>query len=339
MFNLNQSPFFGGIKSEVIPVGDERSGKIYLYKTGDLHPEEDPMDIQDLKRKQTRATALLLQAARNYAAEKGVSEDEARKTLLSAGSAVAVNPSDYLQDSSVERYQVLVQEAVDAFVDRHDTTPESALETLFPASKTGVSANALDFLSREDCELYLELQSGTADLPYKAATAMMQFRFCYPCEVKVNAKAGSKTIELSNPVLFTAKKGDVIRFESIDVTLTASVSMGDLRLMVEPIGCNLAAEKVGYLVDFDANEIKHGVADWTLAHTRKLLTKSQIGLIYRFYQIEAGEILDDEPDQESPAVETEELGNSKASLNGSTSSPKVLVSTGANSTGDSNLSE
>jgi hypothetical protein len=82
---------------------------------------------------------------------------------------------------------------------------------------------------------------------------------------------------------------------------------------------------VGYLCDRDTSQIKVGFSDWTTDDTSELIGEELIAQLYQFYQVEAGEAVNENALPEGNEEIVEEMGES-------------LLSSGETYISDSNIS-
>lgn len=108
-----RSPF-QSLKQEVISVVSlPDGGSVYFVSVGWIEPNISPVPVQEKQRKQAQITALILEAAETLAREKKISPEEARGLFFpsSEGTAIALNPLDYLNTEQKVIYFSLVTES------------------------------------------------------------------------------------------------------------------------------------------------------------------------------------------------------------------------------------
>jgi hypothetical protein len=107
---------FGKQAVELLPVTQNADGKNVWFAKMPITPDTNPVDLQDLQRKQARITALLFAAANRLAAERGILPEDARNLFFEQTSAdgiksTALNFIDFLSESQMEDFLILQGEA------------------------------------------------------------------------------------------------------------------------------------------------------------------------------------------------------------------------------------
>lgn len=182
----------------------------------------------------------------------------------------------------------------------------------------------MDALDDETLEVMFRLQEDTRTLSIRAATYMLKYRAAIPVILTKNAEAGSRKLSvepLTNPI----GSGDLVRFDDYIVKVRDYANYGSETLMVEDLPIPLTVKSVGYLCDRDTSQIKVGFSDWTTDDTSELIGEELIAQLYQFYQVEAGEAVNENALPEGNEEIVEEMGES-------------LLSSGETYTSDSNIS-
>jgi hypothetical protein len=218
--------------------------------------------------------------------------------LKKNGLSPCENPVD-LQEASKRQAKVtaLILESIKNYAEKQGITESEAREAMFD-EKSQVSLNPVDYLPMEQKEDYFQLVDQVKTLPYKAASLMIRYRAVYPVEVVSNARTGAVEVK-TQPIGFSATPGDRLRFDNNIVELVAKVSEGDESISVKPLDFNLAANKVGFLIDFETNVEKVGFPDWTEKSTAEYLLESQVKAVYDFYRSETGELPTEDEEKQS----------------------------------------
>lgn len=252
---------------QVVPVGSEVTGFVYLQKQGFITPNENPVDFQEAQRKQRKFFTAYNKRVKQLAQELNLSQSEVRNKLtgLQTGDA---NP-----------------ENGEAVVD------------------TGESF--LDYLDSETLELMYELQSDARTLAIRAATYMLQHRAAVPVILREDAEAGTRQLKIE-PLTTPIGTDDIVRFDDYTVAVRGFTNYGSSTLEVKDTPIPLKKGKVGYLCDRESAQVKVGTSDWTIKDTEDYIGEELIAELYRFYQVEAGEAADIDPE----ALEAGEVSES-----------------------------
>jgi hypothetical protein len=108
---------FGKQIVELLPVTQNADGRKVFFAKMPITPDTNPVDLQDLQRKQARITSLLFSAANRLAAERGILPEDARSMFFEQVDPVtgvkttALNFIDFLTESQMEEFLILQGEA------------------------------------------------------------------------------------------------------------------------------------------------------------------------------------------------------------------------------------
>jgi hypothetical protein len=108
---------FGKQVVELLPVTQNADGRKVFFAKMPITPDTNPVDLQDLQRKQARITSLLFSAANRLAAERGILPEDARSMFFEQVDPVtgvkttALNFIDFLTESQMEEFLILQGEA------------------------------------------------------------------------------------------------------------------------------------------------------------------------------------------------------------------------------------
>lgn len=263
-------------KLEVVPVGSELTGFVYLQKQGYITPNENPVDFQEQQKKQRQFFTAYNGRVKQLAQELNLSQAEVRTKLagLQTGEADPDAPKDAVVD-------------------------------------TGESF--LDYLDEKTLELMYQLQSDARTLAIRAATYMLQHRAAVPVVLREPAEPKARELRIE-PLTTPIGSDDIIRFDDYTVAARGYANYGSETLEVKDIPIPLKKGTVGYLCDRESAQVKVGFPDWTVTDTENFIGEELIAELYRFYQIEAGEAAEAQLDGESEEVEMDEdLGESPSS--------------------------
>jgi hypothetical protein len=325
-----RSPFLGSPKTEIVPVGNEQTGLVYLLKKHGISRNESPTDLENDAKSGAITTALILQAAKNYAAKHSITESAAKDLIFGRQK---INVLECLEGSDKDQWQRLMGAIVDGYSAKNGLPKDEAQNLIFAAvGQPSVEVNVLDYLSREDSEKYLEISGRAQQLPWLATTVMMQTRLVHTLKIVGTVAPGSKTIAIE-PAFFPADKGERLRVSlsgataSVQLVIAAPVVPGQEQIEVEPVDAEIP-EQIGFLLGSDRKE-KVGLPEWALADSNALLDE-QVQAIYTFYESEKGGLVA----AKTEAVTAKE-GNSQSKLNDSGASLTPSLPTGTSSTGES----
>ena len=240
-------------KLEVIPVGSELTGFVYLQKQGFITPNENPVDFQEQQKKQRQFFTAYNGRVKQLAQELNLSQAEVRTKLagLQTGDA---NP-----------------DGGEAIVD------------------TGESF--LDYLDEKTLELMYQLQSDARTLAIRAATYMIQHRAVIPVTLREDADAGVRQLKV-DPISTPIGSGDILRFGDYTVIARGAANYNAMVIEVENTPIPLKKSDVGYLCDRENAQVKVGSSGWEIKDTEDNLGEELIAELYGFYQVEAGEAAD-----------------------------------------------
>jgi len=272
-------------KVEIVPVGSPSIGGIlYLQSKGasSLTPNENPIDDQELRKRQQKLAIALEKRVKEIAQEKNISKAEARKKLY--GSQVK---------QAGDEPQVEVDDNEEGF---------------------------FDFLGPDEQKLVFDLEEDSKTIKIRAATRMIQYRAAIPVIVREPAEAKSREIKVE-PLSHPLGSGDVVRFGDYVVALRNHAGYGAERIEVQDTPIPLKQAEVGYLCDSASSQIKVGFPEWTEEDTKDLLGEQLILAIHDFYMVEAGEAVDEKlPEGEEVTEESVGEQTSPSSIGDESSS-------------------
>lgn len=274
ILNMKPIPFLAKRpKLEVVPVGSELTGYVYLQKQGYITPNENPVDFQEQQKKQRQFFTAYNKRVKELSHEMGLSQAEVRTKLagLQTGEADPDAPKDAVVD-------------------------------------TGESF--LDYLDEKTLELMYQLQSDARTLAIRAATYMLQHRAAVPVVLREPAEPKSRELKVE-PLSSPIGSDDIVRFGDYTVAVRGFANYGSSTLEVKDTPIPLKKGEVGYLCDRDSAQVKVGFPEWTITDTEDYIGEELIAELYRFYQVEAGEAADAAMSDEE--VEDIEVGESEMS--------------------------
>lgn len=240
---------------QVVPVGSELTGYVYLQKQGYITPNENPVDFQEQQKKQRQFFTAYNSRVKQLAQELNLSQAEVRTKLagLQTGEADPDAPKDAVVD-------------------------------------TGESF--LDYLDEKTLELMYTLQADARTLAIRAATYMLQHRAAVPVILREDAEAGTRQLKIE-PLTTPIGTDDIVRFGDYTVAVRGFTNYGSSTLEVKDTPIPLKKGEVGYLCDRESAQVKVGTSDWTIKDTEDYIGEELIAELYRFYQVEAGEAADE----------------------------------------------
>jgi hypothetical protein len=260
-------------RSEVIAIGDDNVGVIYLEKRGFISVGER-MEIDEYELSRNKAQIAATKLIKTIAEDKGISF-------------------------------------------------EAAQELLSPKPVDGVTVDNSDIIY-DYAERFAELQSLSTihsnTLSVAIATILIQYRAAYPVQIDYDAAINATALDIV-PQPINLRNKQQIAFGSVKVTVKGNQSSDVSVIQVEPIEQLLAEGDIGFLVDNRKYVV--GSDEWTTEDT-KSLDENLVSAIYDFYQNERLGWIKPEPVATTEGDETE---------------GELLQLTGANSTGESNITE
>jgi hypothetical protein len=244
---------------------------------------------------------------------------------------------DYETDAVATREAEVTEiflEAIKACASKEGIKASEAREKVFPSQRAdGVEvegADLMDYLDVKPMHKLIQLQKVTTkDDVAHVATLMIRERLVYPVVVKAVAKQKSNQLGEVEPLRFNAVGGNRLRFGETIVEVDGNATYDEEMVVVKPLLRQIEAGEVGYLLDAMGG-FKVGNADWTLEHTKSLLSLEQQRALYDFYKSERGD---------SAASEDAGEENLTMPLLESDSSLNESQSTGLPSIGESNPTE
>jgi len=258
----------------------------------------------------------------------------------------AVNPN--IMPISLQEQQnkqvmmgLLLLDAAEALAAERGITPEEANSLFFNQEVNGTvvaGVSPLRYLKGELRNQYLSAARESSDLPIKVATLMIQHRMLFSVYVTEGAKPKSKQLSIAEP-FFDLAVGATLKIDGQLVKVTEAYDPESGLIEVTPLSKAVAAGSVGFLMQADGKRFVMGDSEWTEEQTYSLSienadgSSSQIDRIYQFYLEESGRapIATESVDEGNEPLQSGEK-NLTESLNQSTL-------TGADSTGESNLTE
>ena len=250
-------PFLSQPSQEIVPVGNDEVGVLYLLQKKGITPNENPVDFQEQQKNQQKFLLRLNKRIKQLANENNVSIASMRKKVF--GAEVSEKTADGGQ----------VEVAID-----------DGNETMF------------DYLDQETAELLFAMQEDKRGVAIRAATYMVRNRTAYPVKLAANAIAGMEQITIHTPNHLLGE-GSHIKFGSSYVEIAENwlpaVSSGDHSLLkVKQLITNLQDGTVGFLCDRDSTVTKLGYPEWTEDDTKNFLSEELIAELYQFYLAESG---------------------------------------------------
>ncbi len=111
----NSNPY-GKQIIELVPVSEHENGNKVWFAKMPITPDTNPVDVQDLQRKQARVTSLLFVAANKVAVERNIPPEDARALFFpqrqeDGTETVPLNFIDYLSQTQMEEFLMLQSEA------------------------------------------------------------------------------------------------------------------------------------------------------------------------------------------------------------------------------------
>lgn len=200
------------------------------------------------------------------------------------------------------KVSALISVASNRLAQERKISPDDARSLFFSTPAEGVEAssvNFMDYLSSEEIENLLLVQSERPDFYITSATMMMQRRLAFDVTVTGSSES-SHTLKDS---WFDLVKGDRIQFgdQIIEVAKTGST--------VE-FSAPIPAGSIGFLVKPDGDYLL-GDPNWSEAQTRSFLSLDQIAAIHQVYEASASGATEEEgkqipplEDQPSPSIDT-----------------------------------
>lgn len=239
--------------------------------------------------------------------------------LLKRKLKVRENPVD-AQESNIKQADLLalIGTAALRLAESKEVSEEEARGMLFPKIVEGVEIaaqeNLTKWLSTEESSKYYQLLVTTAPRT-KVATLFIQNRLGFHVSVVADAKAKATSLFVE-PLRWDLGVNDIVEFEGFRVQLTEPANAGDEEISVKPLPQKLEAGAIGFLVDFQTNQKKVGIATWNESHTEDL-DEEQVSAIYEFYQREIGlpvvsQPAEDEGNEKDQEVSGKMLPNSES---------------------------
>lgn len=320
------SPFQQVRRPEIVPIGTEETGIVYLLKRKALTPNENPVSRQELANNQRELSLIFFQAAKNLAETEGKSDEEAIALVFpqkNADGTVSDGLSIYKYLSPEQISRLIELQSVSADVPIKAATLLIRHRIAYPVI---LSERASAKETRLDVDpLWFPLQIGDRIKYDNLIVTVSDNADIGADSIKVESLPGNldkKSVgflldfETGSEKIGTRKKGvpDALapeeRKEIIDVLTKSGMSVDQVRKTLDAI--NQALEDRAY--------------GWSYNDTRNLLTEEQINAIHEFYQVEEGAIVADQ------VVEGKsQSSNPSKALPEASNNP---VSTGERSTGD-----
>jgi hypothetical protein len=236
---------FGKQTTTLVPVTQHENGRKVWFAKQQITPDTNPVDLQELQRKQARISSLLFVAGNELSRQKDITTEDARKMFFPQ---TLPNPK-YGEASQPKSIQV-----------------EAEL-------------NFIDYLSEAQLEEFLMLQNEAAALPVLSATVFLQNRLAFDMPVSIGGTGSMKTEGL----WFELAPGDRVKFGDKTVTvLSVDESGTDFAEVKFSESTSVSMGEVGFLVDAKGDYVL-GDSSWDEAQTRSVLSVSQINAIYQFY--------------------------------------------------------
>lgn len=207
-----------------------------------------------------------------------------------------------------------------------------AYSYIFPSESDSEVVNDFNPMLEYPAEMkaLLGLRSQTNRMKDAVATVMMNTRVAFPIELSANADTNSESLQVVG-LSFPLKDNDLIKFGTCTVKVTRHHEVDAEAISVHPLTANLAAERVGFLANFESGKEKVGYPDWTSEDTKQL-PENLIDEIFAFYQREAAGL--PEVQEEVEEKNDQDLATTKT-LTPSENSANENLSTGENSTTES----
>ena len=293
-------PFVNKPLEEIEVIGNERTGQLHLVSLQGVTPNENPADFQEQQKKQQKFLLRLTQRIKQLARDEGIPVADMRKRVMAA-----MTP-EVKSDDEVE-------------------VVEDDKNEIF------------DYLDEQTADLLFGLQEDKAKLAIRAATFMLKYRVVYPVISLSNSVAGSKAIHIQSPQT-PIEKNTSIRFGPHNYAETTELLVPGLNqtdtLHVDELPFEIKDGDVGFICQPGSRNLNIGFSDWTEQDTRDEIPEELIGMLFEFYQKEAGIVADLDETEDNSDDESE--GNL---LTPSQTQLEQSPSTGVTSSIDSSTSE
>lgn len=163
-----------------------------------------------------------------------------------------------------------------------------------------------DYLDEETADLLFALQEDKAKLAIRAATFMLKYRVAYPVVAAESAMVGAKSLMIQVPQT-AIEKNTSIRFapnkyvESLEMVVPG---LGEYEsLIIDDLSFQIEENDTGFICDKGTRKLKIGFHDWEEKDTRDNLPEELISMLYNFYQIEAGILVESDENDEDEGDE------------------------------------
>ena len=165
-----------------------------------------------------------------------------------------------------------------------------------------------DYLDEQTADLLFGLQEDKAKLAIRAATFMLKYRVVYPIISLSNSVAGSKAIHIQSPQT-PIEKNTSIRFGPHNYAETIELLVPGLNqtdtLHVDELPFAIKDGDVGFICQPGSRNLNIGFSDWTEQDTRDEIPEELIGMLFEFYQKEAGIVADLDETEDNSDDESE----------------------------------
>ena len=250
----------------------QAGGVLYLQSLGYTMPAENPVDLQEARKRQMQSLALMDKAAREMAIALGIKTEEAYTKLFNTKVKTA------------------------------EETESGKVEVIEEDENAGASLSL--YLKPEELAELLTLQDDRAATVYRSVTLCIKNRVAYPVKLlrSIPANGATSVIDVA-PIAFPLNAGQKIKFgtdfDAPIVEVAAYTHPGKTKVQIQPVSTPVDAPIVGYLITNATEEIKVGDPDWTEANTQGMLGDELIAEVYGFYFREtSGMTLDDAKKQQ-----------------------------------------
>lgn len=202
-------PFLVAPKTEIVPIGDESTGVLYLEKKGDISPAENPVDLQKEGTRAARIQLILDRATRALMAKEGIKDYGAAYLRLMGADTKNVDSDS----GGLTMYSYLSREEVEEMLSLRENRHEIAIK------------------------------AATAMIRYRVAYPV---KITADANPKKGATSASLEVE---PLSFPLAKGDKIRVKYRVLTVAEYAEDGSEVLQVESLPEPIKADSVGYVLN------------------------------------------------------------------------------------------
>lgn len=180
---------------------------------------------------------------------------------------------------------VIRNTAIKRAAEKLEMLPVDVEKAVDGAGDNGLIVDINDYLSPDEQKELISLQLTMGGDKAEIATLMLQYRLAFHVKLTEDAKAKAASIDVE-PLRFPLAVGNVIQLGDYLIKVNQPADPDATTVYTDPLPIKFSAGESGFLCGVDSKPRIGLRGEWTLEHTKTLLSNEQVDAIYSFYQEE-----------------------------------------------------